>query len=102
MDSSSCPKCNYPCETCLDSTFCYSCGFDIANKNPPPTCSCKYGMSDSFDPLIGCIVCTEPCLTCSSTSDSDCISCIDDHYLEGTECKDCDPGCNKCTSLTVC
>lgn len=33
---------------------------------------------------------------------NDCISCIDDYYIDGTECKSCDISCNKCSSLTNC
>lgn len=82
LDGEQCKECVYPCETCLNETFCFTCGFDVANKNPAPSCSCKHGMSDSYDGEIGCITCNSPCYTCSSTANDDCLSCIEDHYLD--------------------
>jgi hypothetical protein len=47
-------------------------------------------------------MCTDPCDTCSSVSPTDCLTCNEDFYIDGTECKPCDISCNKCTSLTHC
>lgn len=44
-------KCVYPCKTCLDETFCYSCGYGVENRLPPPTCECDAKDKNFYDNL---------------------------------------------------
>lgn len=36
-----CEACVYPCATCLNRVYCYTCGYDVSSKNGPPLCDCK-------------------------------------------------------------
>lgn len=70
-----------------------SCGYGEENRILPPSCSCKDGFSDNG---LACIICTSPCVKCYTEADNDCITCIDEHYIDGRICKRCDTGCLKC------
>lgn len=45
LDTNACVTCVYPCETCLNKTYCYTCGYDKLVNNEvrrirAPTCAC--------------------------------------------------------------
>ena len=48
-----------------------------------------------------CIECGSLCLNCEGHP-SNCISCYDGYYLEGSECKKCVSPCSKCLDATTC
>ena len=54
-DTDKCLDCAYPCVTCLTETFCLTCGFAADKRIHPPNCSCQEGLSETKDPIIGCI-----------------------------------------------
>lgn len=99
MRGTTCLPCDYPCLTCLESDFCYSCGWDLDNRRyKEPSCKCNYLYHDNGK---RCVLCTDPCRTCESEANTDCYSCIHGYYLDGevgtmAECKDCKKGCKVC------
>lgn len=58
--------------------------------------------SDSHDTITGCITCNSPCATCTTVLTTDCLSCVNDFYLEGTECTACFIGCDVCSAIDNC
>ena len=63
-----CLPCVYPCITCLEVDYCYTCGFDEieSRRNIPPSCSCLHKYSDNGS---RCVLCTDPCKTCVDEAD---------------------------------
>lgn len=70
----------------MSATFCFSCGHGEADRVDPPTCACRDGLSDRGD---ACVLCTSPCLKCYTEASNDCITCVDEHYIDGKDCKKC-------------
>lgn len=64
-----CKECIYPCATCSNLTYCYTCGYDTANRYPAPFCECRDELTDYNE---SCITCTTPCATCTGPSDGEC------------------------------
>lgn len=83
LRDAACLPCEYPCVNCLESDFCYSCGFDLtaeSRRNIPPSCSCDYLYSDNG---TRCVLCTSPCMTCETEALTDCLTCISGHHFTG-------------------
>lgn len=79
LRSNACLPCEYPCINCLESDYCYTCGYDADNRrNIPPSCSCKDDYSDNGE---RCVLCTSPCLTCMTEELTDCLTCVIGYYF---------------------
>lgn len=89
-DNEACIVCKSPCATCLNDTYCLSCGHGEENRILPPSCACADGESDRGD---ACVICSSPCVKCYSENSDDCITCIAEYYVDGRECKPCGVGC---------
>ena len=48
------------------------------------------------------IQCDTSCLTCSGDGATDCLSCSDGLFLEGSTCKTCDAPCLTCSDRLTC
>lgn len=85
----------------MSETFCYTCGYGKELRIQPPTCLCKDGYSTN---LSECVQCTSPCKTCTDTGTTNCLSCVDEHYLSNTDCLSCKTGCKICdeTDKNIC
>lgn len=100
-----CAPCVYPCDTCLTETYCYTCGFDVDNRHPGPTCNCLHAYSNTGS---SCVICTSPCYTCLSDSINECLTCIDKYYFDSAaliatpNCLACSSECTLCTSSDIC
>lgn len=95
LDGNVCIKCKTPCATCLNETFCYTCGFDPTNlRIRAPTCECDEEYSDFGD---RCDTCTAPCSKCTGAGLDECTACNPYYYLDGTTCKECHVSCYECS-----
>ena len=48
------------------------------------------------------IACNSPCILCTGPASTQCLTCIDGYYLNGTECKICVSPCSYCSGLNDC
>jgi len=107
-----CVPCQYPCVHCVgtvsqctkcqDNQFvvnseCVDCGEDLDCQSCDGIrcLSCEEGMYFS----TSCVPCVDPCRTCFGESSTECLSCLDNHYMNRDstpECIVCGPSDTKC------
>ena len=96
-----CEDCDDNCSTC--STFpttCTSCSSPIPFLNMGSCEECPDGQFDTgFDTCANCDI---SCSTCFGSSSSECSSCNDGYYGDGSTCSPCDETCLTCSGPTTC
>lgn len=98
-DGITCSPCVAPCETCFSATFCFTCGYTPERRVKPPSCSCRVAYTPIGNTI--CDSCTEPCATCTTVSENDCLTCINGYYINGegpTFCSLCNDPCKTCVN----
>jgi hypothetical protein len=86
--------------TCVSATYCYTCGYDIAKRDPPATCKCSLGW---WDDGTECRACIFPCIGCNS--ETFCTLCEPSLGIFADSdglCKPCWYPCSTCLTRTHC
>lgn len=121
-DTLTCLSCDVSCSTCEGASFseCITC-VDANAAQSSGTCFCMVGFFDS-DPsslVVNCQQCHSNCLTCSDSSSSGCLSCLDVYASlisgscqcragyydadssDGVSCQNCHESCATCEGPLV-
>ena len=114
-----CVACSSPCNSCLNSTFCYSCVtsstyYLLASKGkclmvcPPGTFAQNPNICQTCDPnCVTCSVFATQCTSCISgeyvSSNYTCLPCQSGTYFDTTFsiCRNCDPSCVTCNESSA-
>ena len=92
-----CNKCfDQVCSKCHDYEECDECARSATMEEGRCECIEDYFYSDL---TAECIHCKDECLTC--TTETHCTSCAVGYYLEGENCKVCDPDCTECVGSGI-
>ena len=52
-----CIICSYPCENCINDTYCLTCGYSPLKRKVIPDCNCLDNLRETNDVVLGCIDC---------------------------------------------
>ncbi|KRX07476.1 Insulin-like growth factor binding protein, N-terminal [Pseudocohnilembus persalinus] len=122
--SKQCISCDVSCATCTSLAVCQSCnnGYYLYNNSCQATCPDGYYPDNN---LNECVICNSACLTCTGSSNTDCIDCqtTPQYYFMSSDstcyatcptgyypsdttnpksCQQCTSGCATCTSNSDC
>jgi len=112
-----CSQCDFRCQTCSTSAlFCLTCNTTLGTIISGSTCICPDGKYMNTT-TSACLPCTTICLTCSSNTDSSCLTCnpvlyrsfnlgkcdCNQGYYEANipTCQICNPLCFTCNGPSV-
>ena len=48
----------------------------------PSSCTCRYEFSDNG---VECVLCSSPCLTCTTDKTANCLTCIVGYFRDGID-----------------